>query len=415
MKANLYFVVVAVVLIALMSGCASPTPPATIVPTQTPEPMIPTTIPAPEKNLTDGCVDNYNAETDYFPEKVTLTHASGFTIEYFKNFKVVTVKDPYSETESAFQYVLVQCGTPIPDGYDTDLVIEVPVKSIVSLNSSYLPFLKALNLYERLIGVDTVDWIYDPDVLQMAKDGKVLQVGFGGEVNVEQVLNLDPALIMTGIYRQAQFNAYPKLSEAGLNVVINTDFLESTPLGRLEWIKFMGAFFNRENAATEYFTERIDRYNQLANLAKDSPNKPSVLWGVPGKDRWFVPGGNSFEAAMLSDAGSKYWWDEDTETGKIPLSFESVFDVGANSDIWLIADGYPSMAEMLSADSRLSSFSAISNNQVWSNDAKINDAGGNDYWESGVVNPDVVLADFIKIFHPELLPDHELVYWRLLK
>jgi len=405
------FICAILALVTLVS-CASPAT-QTIAPTFTPNST--STVSAPVTNITNGCVQQYDSNTDYFPEKVTVEYASGFTIEYFKNYKVVSVLDPYADTQKAFQYILVQCGTPAPEGFDQSAIVEVPIRSIITLSSSYLPFLKALGLYDRLVGVDTVSWIYDPDVLQKAKDGKLIEVGFGAEVNIEQVLNLNPDLIMTGIYRQSKFNNYPLLSDAGLKVVINTDFLESTPLGRAEWIKFMGVFFNQEQNATEFFTQKSDRYGEIATLANGVTDKPSVLWGVPGKDTWYVPGGRSFEATLFADAGARYWWENDTEPGKIPLAFEAVFDTAADSDYWLAADGYPTLSDMLTADSRLSSFTATANNRVWSNDARVNDAGGNDYWESGVVNPDIVLADLIKIFHPELLPDHELVYWRLLK
>ena len=401
--------------LALLTGCVAPTvvPPTPASPTAS---VAPTASPAQfESNVLNGCVDAYSPDVDYFPEKVQVTQATGFKVEYFKNYKVVTVLTPYRDAQETFKYLLVQCGTPTPDGYETAMTIEVPVKSIVSMSSRYLPMLKALGLYDKLVGVDSVPGIYDPDVLKMAADGRLAEVGYGAEVNVEQVVNLNPGLVMTYAGRQAQSNAHPKLLEAGVKVAINAEYMEATPLGRAEWLKFVGVFFNREAAATQYVDAMVTKYAEIAGRARQTTQKPSVLWGVPGKDTWYMPGGKSFVATLLADAGANYLWADDTSAGNMPLAFEAVFERGSNADIWLAVDSYASLAEMTSADGRLNGFAAVANNSVWTNDARINEGGGNDYWEGGLANPDVVLADLIKIFHPELSLTHELVYWRQLK
>ena len=413
MNANFSYTLVLILFISLLAGCTTSAIPSTSSPS--PISDLPSLTTASQTNLVDGCVDNYKADVDYFPNKVLLTQATGFKVEYFKNYKVVKVLTPYRDSQETFQYILVQCGTPTPTGFDNAEIVEVPVNSIVSMANRYLPMLKALGIYNKLVGVDMISAIYDPIVLQMAKDGKIAELGYGAEVNIEQVVNLNPDLIMTYAGRQAQYNAHPKLLEAGLKVAINGEYMESTPLGRAEWLKFIALFFNREETATQYFDAIVSRYSEIANRAQGASDKPSVFWGVPGKDTWYMPGGGSFIAKLLSDAGANYLWADDTSTGNMPLAFEVVFERASKSDIWLAADGYPSLAEMLAADNRLSSFAAIENSRIWSNDARINDVGGNDYWESGLANPDVVLADLIKIMHPELLPEHELVYWRRFK
>jgi len=398
--------------IAVLVGCAAPAAPA---PTFAPTPNATPVLSGPEINIRNGCVQQFDSSTDYFPEKVRLTQATGFSVEYFKNYKLVTVLTPYRDAQEKFQYVLVQCGTPAPTGHDNAQIIEVPIKSIVSMSSRYLPLLKALDLYDSLVGIDSAEGVYDPEITQMAKDGKLAEVGTGAEVNIEQAISLNPDLIMTYAGRQAQSNAHPKLLEAGLKVAINAEYMEGTPLGRAEWLKFVAVFFNQEAAATRHFDAMAAKYTEITKIAAATSQKPTVLWGVPGKDTWFMPGGKSFVATLLRDAGANYLWAEDTSSGNMPLSFESVFDRAANADFWLAADGYPSMSEMIAADGRLNDFAAVKNKSVWANDARISETGGNDYWESGLANPDVVLADLIKIFHSELLPDHELVYWRLLK
>jgi len=366
-------------------------------------------------NLTDTCVDEFDANIDYFPDKIALTYASGFSVEYFKSYKLLTVLTPYQGAVETFRYVLVQCGTPLPAGITNAQVIEVPVSSIVSMSSRYLPLIGALGLYRKLVGVDDFNGIYDPMVVQMTKDRELVAVGLGAEVNIEQVIELSPDLVMTYAGRQVQFNAHPKLLEVGIRVAINAEYMENSPLGRAEWIKYVALFFNEEASAQREFDETAIRYAEVSNLAREALHNPTTFWGVPGKDTWYVPGGASYISTLLADAGADYLWRDDVSLGNVPLAFEAVFDRAAAADVWLAADGYPSMAEMLTADSRLAGFAAVKNDGVWSNDARVNDSGGNDYWEGGLANPDEVLSDLIAIFHPELMPDHQLKYWRKLK
>jgi len=145
-------------------------------------------------------------------------------------------------------------------------------------------------------------------------------------------------------------------------------------------------FFNQEAKATEYFDGTLNRYQELAALASAAENKPTVLWGLPGKDTWFMPGGNGFVARLLEDAGASYPWSDDTSTGIMPLAFEAVFERAGDADYWLAADGYPSMDEMLAADARLAELGPVKNDTVWANDARINDLTPTLSWPTSLLS-----------------------------
>lgn len=127
-----------------------------------------------------------------------------------------------------------------------------------------------------------------------------------------------------------------------------------------------------------------------------------------------MPGGRSYVARFLADAGAAYLWTDDETTGSIPLDFETVFERAADADFWLNPGSWTSRAEAAAADKRYTQFRAYQTGAMYNNNARLNENGGNDYREGGLANPDVVLADLVKIFHPELLPDHELFYYRKL-
>lgn len=406
-------------LIILLTACAPATQAATeIAPAATEAPAAtPASAPAPQHNLTDGCVPqgSFDPALDYFPEKTTLTHTDGFSVEYFNNYKLVTVKTPYPGATQPMQYVLVQCGTPAPAGFPEAQVIEIPVKTVVTMSTTYLPFLDEFGLLDRLVGMDDATYVSNPTVLKMAQEGKITMLGYGSGVNVEQALELNPGLIITYGSGALDYDAHPVLIQAGLKVVVNGEWLDTSPLGRAEWGKFIAAFFNKEAAAEALFTQTVQQYENYAALAAGVTEKPTVFTGSDYQGTWSMPGGNSFAASFLKDAGANYLWADDPSTGSLPLAFEAVFEKAQNAQYWVNVGYFFTPADLLAADARYADFAAYQGGSIWNNDARMSPSGGSDYYESAVAHPDIVLADLIKIFHPELLPDYELVYYRPLK
>jgi iron complex transport system substrate-binding protein len=396
---------------------------ACVAPLSTPLDTSPTAIPAgaaasatqPTANLTAGCINDFDPTVDYFPEKATLTHTAGFSIEYFPHYKVVTVHTPFPGGEP-LHYVLLQCGAPVPEGFAASQLIEVPVKSIVTMSTTFLTALDEIGVLDRLVGLDEATYVSNPTVRQMVDEGKVTMIGVGAGINVEGVLDLRPELIMTISTGNAEFDAHPKLLEAGLKVVLNAEWLDTSPLGRAEWGKFIAAFFNREATAEASFAKRVTRYDELAALAATAETRPTVLVNTFSRNAWSIPGGNSYIARFLADAGATYLWADETTNERLQLSFEEVYDVAQGAEFWVnTGRNATTLAELLAEDARYGDFAAVQQGKVWNNNARLGPSGGNEYWEVGVAHPDVVLADLIKIFHPELLPEHELVYYRQLK
>jgi iron complex transport system substrate-binding protein len=417
-----WLVLVSLVVSACGNATISPTPTTAIVPTQaatpgqTAAPTATAEAVAPKTNLTNGCVTNYDAKVDYFPEKTTFKYSSGLKLEYFKNYKVVTLLTPWRGAKETFQYVLVQCGTPAPKGYEKATTIEVPVKTVVTTSTTQLPFLDQLGLLDRLIGHDDLDAIYLPNVRKLVDAGKLTQVSREGKINIEAVLNLKPDLVMTFSVGSPEYDSYPKLTEAGLKATLNADHMENSPLGRSEWLKHMSLFFNKEATAEKLFADIVTRYESLTAKAKSLSTKPTVVTGYTFKGTWNVSGGESYFARFLQDAGANYLWADQKAVGSIPLSFEAVYDKAVNADFWINGSSFwKNMDDLLKDDERNGSFAAFKNQKIYNNNGRVSEKGGNDYFQSGIANPDVVLADLIKILHPELLPDHKLVYYQQLQ
>lgn len=407
--------------LAACAPAATPAPaPTTVPPTEAPTPAsteIAPVITAPTENLTEGCIaeGQFDPNIDYFPQKISLDYTTGFTIEYHNAYKVVTIQMPWPGAAESMQYVLVQCGAPIPEGFLDEQIITVPAQSIITMSTTYLPALDELGLLDRLVGVDDTTFINSPNVLKLVEEGKLASIGYGSGVNVEKVLELAPSLVMTYGSGAPEYDAHPVLLQAGQKVVVNAEWIDTSPLGRAEWLKFIALFFNKEAQAESLFAKTVQKYQELTALTASVSQSPTVFTGSAYQGTWYMPGGQSFAAAFLRDAGADYLWSDDTSTGSLPLSVEAVFDKAQAANFWLNVGYVGSLEDLKAMDARYADFAAFQNGNVWNNDAKTNPNGGNDYYESAVIHPELVLADLIAILHPDLLPNHELVYYRQVK
>lgn len=370
-----------------------------------------------DTNFVDACVEAYDPDVDYFLEKVEITHADAFTVEYFNNYKLVTILTPWQNADETFEYVLVQCGTPVPEGYDDSQIIEVPVQSIVTMSTSMLPHLDMQGVVDRLVGVDSTLFISTPSVLERVEAGEIAEIGGGGgfgEVNVEVLLELDPDLIMTQQFSPGS-GSMSSMQEAGLPVVINSDFVDTSPLGQAEWGKYIALYFNTEAQANEAFEGVVERYEDLTALAAETDERPTVFAASAFQGTWYMPAGDSTVAQLLRDANADYLWSDETGTS-IPLDFETVFERAAGADYWVnLNQFWTTFDEALADDERYSDFAVFESGNIYNNNGRPNPNGGNDYFETGVANPDMLLADLIAILHPDLLPDHELIFYRRLE
>jgi iron complex transport system substrate-binding protein len=422
MKRHHHLALLAITLTALMAACRAPSsaPPADEEQAVNPTAAEPAEEPAPEvaaptANLTGGCVEDYVEGIDYFPDKATIDHAAGFSVEYFDNYKVVTVSRPWPGADRTFEYVLVQCGTPAPADTGDAQVIEVPVTTIVPMSTTQLPHLEDLGLLNRIVGVNQLAFIYNPTVREMVESGQVVELTNAAmEVNVEVALDLNPGLIMDFSSGAPEFDTFPALIDAGLPVVINGDWAEDTTLGRAEWIKFMAVFFNEEAQAGAVFAEIARQYDEAAALARSAAERPTVFTSSPFQGTWYMPGGGSYVAELLADAGADYVFSDDDSVGSLFLDFETVFERAQDADLWINVD-FASLEEMAGADERFAEFAAFQNGEVYAFNRRVNEQGGNDYYESSAARPHLVLLDLVKIFHPDLVPDHEFVYYRQLE
>ncbi|NIJ55312.1 ABC transporter substrate-binding protein [Dyadobacter arcticus] len=352
-------------------------------------------------------------EASDYQNQVQIKHAQGFTIEYFKDYKIASIISP----ADTLKYILLEKGTPRPKGYPNAQIVEIPVKSAVAMSSMHIGLFEFLVSENTLTGLGNLQYVYSPSVITQIKAGKIVEVGRDQGLNEEKLIEMHPGVVITVGSPGTKSDHYQILTQAEIPVLVNSEWIEKTPLARAEWVKLIAALLNKEKLVNEKFGKLESEYNRLAALAAGSKEKPTLISGLNTKDAWFLPSGDSYMSKFFQDAGADYHWKDKKAEGSLPLNFEAVYPFALDADYWVNVGFSKSdtKKDILSQDSRYSDFKAFKSGKMYSYNAKVNDMGSNDFFESGTVNPHIVLADLIKIFHPEILPEHRLVYYKQLQ
>jgi iron complex transport system substrate-binding protein len=243
----------------------------------------------------------------------------------------------------------------------------------------------------------------------------VKEVGYNQALNYETIVDLAPDVVFFYGVEGAVNTSAARLEEMGIRVVYCAEYLEAHPLGKAEWLLFFASFYGREEQAAAFFHEVDSAYSAMSDLAASSSEKPVIFTGLPWKDTWYVAGGRSYLASLIRDAGGHYLWEDHPSSEAVAMDIESVYSKALNADIWINPGVAGGLEELRSFDSRYALLPALSAGRVYNNNRRMGPGGGNDYWESGTLRPDLILSDLIAALHPELMPDHQFFYYRQLK
>jgi iron complex transport system substrate-binding protein len=347
----------------------------------------------------------------------TIQGAERFTLLGYDSCTVLTVSNPWQGAERVeHKFYLVKRGTKISASIDTSLVIYVPVKRIICTSTTHLAMISALGGEETIVGVSGTHYIYNEELYEKAKQGKIKDIGYEGGLNNELIVKLEPDLVMMyGIGSESQ-GFVSKIKEMGVKVMFNADYLENDPLGKAEWIKVFGALYCKEKLADSLFASISASYNSDKEyISENIESRPNVLLGLPFRDTWYISPGNSYINRLIEDAGGKYLWSETRSGISMPYGMENVYKKSMEAEYWLNTGGASSKNDILALDRRLGELPCFQNGALYNNNKRLSVAGGNDYWENGIMNPHLLLKDIASILHPDLFIDYEPFYYRKIE
>jgi len=336
-----------------------------------------------------------------------LDHAQSFELSDAGDYQLLKVYRKRKKNDAYEAFALVPEGGKAPE---SDIQsIPVPCKKIICLSSTQLTYFFALDNIDDIVGINSSRHLFNKQMNVRLKDGKVKRVGKEGHFNTELIAGINPDVIFVSPYKSGGYDA---LKNLGIPLVPMAAYDEKTPLGRAEWVKMIAPFIGKEKEADSIFDKLSQRYHSLQKLTSKVENRPTVFSGKMRSGTWYVPGGKSFYANYFRDAGAQYIIDNEKQ-GAYPLDFETVYTKAAQCDYWRILVPEPigfDRKALIDQDPRYGDFKAYQEGNVIMCNIR-----EKPFYEQNAMKPDVILADYIHFFHPELLPKHRPEFYELLK
>lgn len=354
----------------------------------------------------------HNRQTGDLP--VTVKFARGFDIQNKDSFKTIMIYNPWQNARNiSYSYELYPAGSPLQNK-EFETAIKVPVKRVICLSTTHIGFMEYIEELGSIVGLSGSRYVSNPYLADQISKGNVCDVGYDESINYELILKLQPDLVIAYGISGNETGFSEKLGELGVRVMFVAEYLEENVLAKMEWVKVFAALFAKEERISVRYDSAVERYHSLVEKVSGLENRPTVLLGLPWKGTWYVSGGDSHAAQLISDAGGDYLWKDIQYRDSKPMSLETIFGKAYKAEFWLNTGTAGSIREILDIDQRFESFSCIRSNKVYNCNKLVSPGGGNEYFEKGVVEPDVILADLIAILHPEVLPSHQLKYYKRL-
>ncbi|MBR9833327.1 ABC transporter substrate-binding protein [bacterium] len=356
--------------------------------------------------------DSFSSMEEVPGTELFIEYAKGFKIIQYEGYTKLIVLNTFKGNNQNLEYIL---GADSIDSINKNgLFIPIPIKRIAALSSTYIPFIKLLGERNSIVAISGKNTIYDSLIYDWANTGRIKDLG-EPTLNVEQTVLLDPDLIMGFAIDAQSMKQLSELERFNQKVLLNSEYMEESPLAKAEWIKVFGLLYDKEKEADSIFKVIKKRYLKLSNMVKDIHSRPSVFSSAPWKGTWFVPGGKSFQATLFDDAGANYIWRDNTENVSLSLDFEVVLSKAIDADFWLNTSTFQTLQEISDEDERFELFKAYKTQKVYNNTKTLTTYMGNDYWETGAARPDLILEDLVHIFHPDVNPNHVFNFYQKLK
>lgn len=336
-------------------------------------------------------------------------YAKGFNVKYADNITLLEINDPENKEAEQFHFALVDKSFKgeIPNGYTR---LNIPIRSAICMTSLQLSNFLKLDIPEMVVGITSTRHLHNQKMNQQLKEGKTHKIGIEGNFDNEVIIAINPDVIFISPFKRGGYDA---IRNVEIPMIPHLGYKELTPLGQAEWIKVIGLLTGNASLANSTFEAIESRYNNLKSIVDTVKRRPTVFSGEMRGGNWYAVGGRSFLAQLFRDAGGDYFLKENEESGGVTLDYETVYTNAAHADYWRIVNSFEgeySYNVLKEQDNRYTDFDAWKKHGViYCNMKEV------PFYERMPVEPEVVLADFIHVFHPDVLPNHKPQYYHLLK
>lgn len=341
----------------------------------------------------------------HYSDLLTLTQCDGYVYAEIAN--------PWDSASTLHRYILIDKQAEVPDNLPAGDIVRTPIANAIVYTSVHCGLINQLGAYDCIKGVCDLQYIKLPQLQADCAAGKVKNLGEGTNPNVEGIIDMAPDAILLSPFQNS--GTYGKIGKLGIPLIECADYMETSALGRAEWMKFYGILTGKAYEADTTFSALEKRYNELKSLATQGNTKgrQKVITDLKFGNTWYVPGGNSTVGRLLADAGANYLYGYTTESGSIPLAPEEVFDRAIDADVWVLKYNQATdktYSEIAQEYANYANIKAFKERNVYGCNT-----GTTSFYEETPFHPDLLLKDYIKILHPNLLPDYKLRYYKKIE
>ena len=343
-------------------------------------------------------------------DTLSLRYADNLILVTYPGYTVATLRNPWDTLKTLHTYVLIPTSEPGPEHLPQGTVVRTPLSKALVYSSVHCGLIENLGAFRSIGGICDLKYIKLQAVQEGCRNGTIANCGDSMSPDIEKIIDLHPDAILLSPFENS--GGYGRVEKLNIPIVECADYMETSALGRAEWMRFYGLLFGAEVQADSLFSVVDHHYHQLKNLAELSSTSQSILSELKNGSAWYVPGGRSTMGRLFADAGGRYAFADDTHSGSVPLSFETVFDKAGDADVWTIK--YNRERDMTYADLKAdflgyTGFKAFKTRNIYGcNTAKV------PYYEETPFRPDYLLADLIQILHPEITDADGLRYFSKL-
>lgn len=343
-------------------------------------------------------------------DTLTLKYAKNLCIVKYNDYTLATLRNPWDTTKVLRTYILTDKSKPQPSSLPQGTLVQVPLSRSLVYSSVHCSLLDELEAVNQIKGVCDLSYISIPSIQEGCRSGKITNAGNSMSPDIEKIIDMHPDAILLSPYENS--NGYGRIEKLNIPIIECADYMETSPLGRAEWMRFFGLLYGCEHKTDSLFAQVEKEYSDIKSKTSSLSERPSVFSELKIGSTWYVAGGNSTTSRFFADAGARYVFSQLPQSGSVALSAEAVLDKAQNADFWLIKynqDKDKTYTELKKEDVLYAQFEAFKNRQIYGcNTHYIR------FYEESPFHPEYLLKDFVKIFHPELLPDYQSRYFHSL-
>ncbi len=342
--------------------------------------------------MMSGCKgSDRRAETGGAGENL-MKHAEMIRMEDGRGFTVAEIVSPSDSAAVLARYILVDKDSIVPDDLPEGTLLRIPLDRLTVFSTIYTDALTELGAKDRISGVVDAQYITTPEILEGLRNGTVADCGSSMSPVAERIIATRSDGI---IYCQYEGMDVKGIDRLGVPLITMVDNYETDPLGRAEWILFLGALSGQRDEAQKIFDGIASRYQAIKQETASSPRRPKIMTDNLYQGVWYVPGGRSYQARLIADAGGDYVFASDTSAGTLSKSLEEMISGTQEADIWIMRTIKPitTLNALKAEDNRYSYFRPFRNRMVYAADGSRSDV-----FSVSAFHPDVMLREYATVF-----------------